>query len=108
MMPPVMDAYKIPLPLSSMTFCTVSSRLATLTGQSRDTLGELVHTLTVHRDFQTCHNPENYLARELKTAKTGTGERRFMLLDASNLGCCATCLRRLNSVCTARHIQPGG
>ncbi len=102
---PNMDTYKIPLPqglcagasLSSMTFCSVSSRLANLKGLPKDTSLELVRTLlsTVYRDFQTCLSPENYLVREFKTAESDNEMRRVVLLGASNLGGCADRLKNL-------------
>ncbi len=101
---PTMDTYKIPLPQSladvslvgSMTFCSVSSRPATLNGLPKDNLDELVHTLldTVHRDFQTCTHPENLLARELHTVGTNISMQKVILLGASNIGHCADRLRR--------------
>ncbi len=70
-----MDTYKIPLPqsicenapLNGMTFCSAGPRPATLAGLPKDKLSELVRILitTVHRDFQTCYLPENYLAKNL-------------------------------------------
>jgi hypothetical protein len=68
---------------------------ATLTGLPKDTLDELVRTLinTVYRDFQTCTNPENFLARELHTAGTNI-LTQVILLGASNLGHCADRLRQ--------------
>jgi hypothetical protein len=70
---PTMDAYKVAVPktldetsmLSSMTFCSMSSRPVTLMGLPKDTLDELIGSLldTVHRYFQTCDSPENYLVR---------------------------------------------
>ncbi len=102
---PHMDSYKIPLPknlsdvaqLSSMTFCSVSSRPATLSGLPKDTLGELVRTLvsTINRDFQTCSDPENLLPRVTKTVESNNASQRIILLGGSNLGCCADRLRRL-------------
>ncbi len=101
---PTMDTYKIPLPQSladtslvgSMTFCSVSSRPATLNGLPKDNLDELVRTLldTVHRDFQTCTHPENLLTRELHTVGTNTSMQKVILLGASNIGHCADRLRR--------------
>jgi hypothetical protein len=49
----------------------------------------------MHRDFHTCLSPENYLVRELETVKTDTCDQRYILLGASNLGCCSACLRNL-------------
>ncbi len=42
--------------------------------------GYLVRTIisTVHRDFQACLTPENFLVRELKTVETDTGEQRYI------------------------------
>jgi hypothetical protein len=101
---PAMDTYKIPLPQSladtslvgSMTFCSVSSRPATLNGLPKDNLDELVRTLldTVHWDFQTCAHPENFLARELQTVGSNTLMQKVILLGASNIGHCADRLRR--------------
>jgi hypothetical protein len=101
---PSMDTYKIPLPQSladtslvgSMTFCSVSSRPATLNGLPKDNLDELVRTLldTVHRDFQTCVHPENFLARELQTVGSNTLMQKVILLGASNIGHTADRLRR--------------
>jgi hypothetical protein len=96
---------KIPLPPSlcgkmlpsSMTFCSVSSRPATLAGLPKDTLGELVRSLisTVHKNFQTCLSPENYLVRELEleAVEMDICEQRYILLGVSNLGYCAAWLR---------------
>jgi hypothetical protein len=102
---PHMDSYKTPLPknlsdvaqLSSMTFCSVSSHLATLSGLPQDTLCELVRTLisTINRDFQTCSDPENLLPRVTNTVETSSIAQRVILLGGSNLGCCADRLRRL-------------
>jgi hypothetical protein len=79
-----------------MTFCSVSSRPATLNGLPKDNLDELVRTLldTVHRDFQTCAHPENFLARELQTVGSNTSTQKVILLGASNIGHCADRLRR--------------
>jgi hypothetical protein len=103
-----MDTYKIPLPQSlvdaslvgSMTFCSVSSHPATLTGLPKDTLDELVWTLlnTVYRDFQTCTHPENLLVRELHTVGANTLTQKVILLGASNLGHCADRLRQAGRV----------
>jgi hypothetical protein len=81
-----------------MTFCSMSSRPVTLMGLPKDTLDELIGSLleTVHRYFQTCDSPENYLVRGLpSTVETITGEQRVILLGASNLGRCAGRLRQL-------------
>ncbi len=61
---PAMDTYKIRLPqmlsergpVSSMTFCSISSGPTTLHELPKGTLNELVRTLigTVHRDYQNC------------------------------------------------------
>ncbi len=101
---PNMDTYKILLPqginagakLSSMTFYSVSSRPANLQGLPKDTSLELVRSLltAVHRDFQTCLSPENYLVREFNTAESDSGTSRVVLLGASNLGYCAERLRK--------------
>ncbi len=96
---PHMDSYKISVPqslvdhcqFSSMTFCSVSSRPATLTGLPKDNLCVLVRSLveTIHRSFHTCASPENYLEREFVTVLTDKQEKKVILLGASNLGCCA-------------------
>jgi hypothetical protein len=101
---PHMDSYKISVPSSlteqhvhiSMTFCSVSSRPATLHGLPKDNLSALVRLLieTVHRCFQTCASPENYLARDNVTVASDTCEQKVVLLGASNLGCCAARLRK--------------
>jgi hypothetical protein len=101
---PHMDSYKISVPSSlteqhvhiSMTFCSVSSRPATLHGLPKDNLSALVRSLveTVHRCFQTCASPENYLARDNVTVASDTCEQKVVLLGASNLGCCAARLRK--------------
>jgi hypothetical protein len=93
-----MDTYKLPLPQSldtlsqigSMTFCAVSSRPVTLKKLPKDTLSELVGTLlkTIHRDFQTCNSPENFLVREPQMVETDTGVQKVILLGASNLNSC--------------------
>ncbi len=93
-----MDTYKLPLPQSldtmsqigSMTFCAVSSRPVTLKKLPKDTLSELVGTLlkTIHRDFQTCNSPENFLVREPPMVETDTGVQKVILLGASNLNSC--------------------
>jgi hypothetical protein len=49
---------------------------------------------TVHRCFQTCASPENYLARDNVTVASDTCEQKVVLLGASNLGCCAARLRK--------------
>jgi hypothetical protein len=100
-----MDSYKISVPqsltdqgqFSSMTFCSVSTRPATLSGLPKDNLSVLVRSLveTVHSCFQTCASPENYLAREIATVATDNCEEKVVLLGASNLGCCAGHLRML-------------
>ncbi len=100
---PHMDSYKISVPSSlteqhvfiSMTFCSVSSRPATLHGLPKDNLSALVRSLieTVHKCFQTCASPENYLARDTVMA-SDTCEQKVVLLGASNLGCCASRLRK--------------
>jgi hypothetical protein len=102
---PHMDTYKIPLPknltdvaqVSSVTFCSVGSRPATLSGLPKDTSSELVRTLvsTVNRDFQTCFNPENLLPRVTNTVETNNFAQRVILRGGSNLGCCVDRLRRL-------------
>jgi hypothetical protein len=87
---PHMASYKIPLPknlsvvaqVSSMTFCSVSSRPVTLSGLPKDTLCELVRTLisTVNRDFQTCFDPENLLPRVTDTVEMNNVAQRVILL----------------------------
>jgi hypothetical protein len=99
-----MDSYKISVPsslseqctLSSMTFCSVSTRPVTLRGLPKDKLGELVRTLveTVHRCLQTCASPENFLERDTIAVASDTNEQKVVLLGASNLGCCAQRLRK--------------
>jgi hypothetical protein len=113
---PHMDSYKIPLPknlsdttqLNSMTFCSVSSRPATLSGLSKDTLSELVRTLisTVNRDFQTCFDSEILLPRVTNTVETNNVSQRVILVGGSNLGCCADRLRRLGK-CVVDLTVPG-
>jgi hypothetical protein len=100
-----MDSYKISVPpslsehshFSSMTFCSVSTRPATLSGLPKDNLSVLVRSLveTVHRCFQTCASPENYLARDITTVATDNCEQKVVLLSTSNLGSCAHRLRKL-------------
>ncbi len=104
---PHMDSYKISVPLSltlpcqfsSMTFCSVSSRPATLSGLPKDNLCVLVQSLvdTVHRSFHSCASPENYLERETPTVPMDTCEEKVILLGASNLGRCAARLRALGN-----------
>jgi hypothetical protein len=111
-----MDSYKIPLPknlsdtaqVSSMTFCSVSSRPATLSGLPKDTLSELVRILisTVNRDFQTCFDPEILLPRVTDTVETNNVAQRVILIGGSNLGCCADRLRRLGK-CVIDLTVPG-
>jgi hypothetical protein len=101
---PHMDSYKISVlsslseqcTFSSMTFYSVSTRPATLHGLPKDNLCVLVHSLieTVHRCFQTCASSENFLARDTITAATDNHEQKVILLGASNLGRCASRLRK--------------
>jgi hypothetical protein len=113
---PHMDSYKISVlsslseqcTLSSMTFCSVSTRPATLRGLPKDKLSVLVRTLveTVHRCLQTCANPENFLERDPIAVASDNLEQKVVLLGASNLGCCAQRLRK-----RGKHVidltQPG-
>jgi hypothetical protein len=104
---PHMDSYKISVPISlsvpcqlaSMTFCSVSSRPATLSGLPKDNLCALVHSLvdTVHKSFHACASPENYLERAIPTVPMDNCEQKIILLGASNLGRCAARLRALGS-----------
>jgi hypothetical protein len=113
---PHMDSYKISVPLSlmehcqfsSMTFCSVSSRPATLSGLPKDNLCALVQSLvdTVHRSFHACASPENYLEREILTVPMDTCEEKVILLGASNLGRCAARLRALGNT-VIDLTQPG-
>jgi hypothetical protein len=99
-----MDSYKISVPSSlseqctlfSMTFCSSSTRPATLRGLPKDNLCVLVRTLveTVHRCLQTCTSPENFLERDKKAVASDNLEQKVILLGASNLGCCAQRLRK--------------
>jgi hypothetical protein len=101
---PHMDSYKISVPsslseqctFSSMTFCSVSTRPATLHGLPKDNLFVLVHSLieTVHRCFQTCASPETCLARDIITDAVDDHVQKVVLLGASNLGRCASHLRK--------------
>jgi hypothetical protein len=96
---PHMDSYKISVPSSlseqctlfSMTFCSASTRPATLRGLPKDKLSVLVRTLveTVHRCLQTCASPENFLERDPIAVASDNLEQKVILLGASNLGCCA-------------------
>jgi hypothetical protein len=113
---PHMDSYKISVPLSlmdhcqfsSMTFCSVSSRPATLSGLPKDNLCALVQSLvdTDHRSFHACASPENYLEREILTVPMDTCEEKVILLGASNLGRCAARLRALGNT-VIDLTQPG-
>jgi hypothetical protein len=101
---PHMDSYKISVPsslseqctLTSMTFCSSSTRPATLRGLPKDNLCVLVRTLveTVHRCLQTCASPENFLERDKTAVASDNLEQKVILLGASNLGCCAQRLRQ--------------
>jgi hypothetical protein len=101
---PHMDSYKITVPSSlseqciftSMTFCLVSTRPATLRRLPKDNLSVLVHSLveTVHRCFKTCASPENFLARDTVAVASDNCEQKVVLLGASNLGCCALRLQK--------------
>jgi hypothetical protein len=103
-----MDTYKLPLPQSlgemsqigSMTFCAVSSRPVTMKKLPKDTLSELVGTLlkTIHRDFQTCNSPENFLVREPPMVETDTGVQKVILLGASNLNSCVDRFKTLGLI----------
>jgi hypothetical protein len=113
---PHMDSYKISVrqslvehcQFSSMTFCSVSSRPATLSGLPKENLCALVQSLvdTVHRSFHTCASPENYLEREILMVPMDTCEEKVILLGASNLGCCAGRLRALGNT-VIDLTQPG-
>jgi hypothetical protein len=101
---PHMDSYKISVPSSlseqgtftSMTFCSVSTRPATLRGLPKGKLSELVRSLveTVHRCLKTCASPENFLERDLVACESDNHEQKVVLLGASDLGCCAQRLRK--------------
>jgi hypothetical protein len=83
---PHMDSYKISVPSSlseqctfnSMTFCSSSTRPATLRGLPKDNLCVLVRTLieTVHRCLQTCASPENFLERDNKAVASDNLEQK--------------------------------
>ncbi len=98
-----MDSYKTSVPSSlseqrnftSMTFCSVSTRPATLHGLPKGKLSELVHSLvdTIHRCLQTCASPENFLARDPVMCESVNHDQKVVLIGASNLGCCAQRLR---------------
>jgi hypothetical protein len=98
-----MDSYKISVPSSlseqcnftSMTFCSVSTRPATLRGLLKGKLSELVRSLveTIHRCLQTCASPENFLERDLVACESVNHDQKVVLIGASNLGCCAQRLR---------------
>jgi hypothetical protein len=113
---PHMDSYKISVPSSlseqctftSVTFCSVSTRPATLRGLPKDNLSVLVRSLveTVHRCFQTCASPENFHARDMVAVASDNHEQKVVLLGASNLGCCALRLRKQGKQVIAL-TQPG-
>jgi hypothetical protein len=113
---PHMDSYKISVPASlseqcpvfSMTFCSASTRPATLRGLPKDNLSVLVRTLveTVHRCLQTCASPENFLERDTLTVASDNLEQKVILLGASNLGHCAQRLRKSGKSVTDL-TQPG-
>jgi hypothetical protein len=96
---PHMESYKISVlsslseqcTLFSMTFCSASTRPATLRELPKDNLSVLVRTLveTVHRCLQTCASPENFLERDPIAVASDNLEQKVILLGASNLGCCA-------------------
>jgi hypothetical protein len=110
---PHMDSYKISVPSSlskqctftSMTFCSVSTRPATLRGLPKDNLSVLVRLLveTVHRCFQTCASPKNFLARDTVAVASDNCEQKVVLLGASNLGCCALRLRKAGQTSNRSH-----
>jgi hypothetical protein len=79
-----------------MTFCSASTRPATLRGLPNDNLSVLVCTLveTVHRCLQTCASPENFLESDPIAVASDNLEQKVILLGASNLGCCAQRLRK--------------
>jgi hypothetical protein len=79
-----------------------------ISGLPKDNLSVLVRSLvkTIHRCFQTCASPENYLARDIATVATVNCEQKVVLLGASNLGSCAGRLHKLGKI-VIDLTQPG-